>query len=218
MEFEEAVGLSILQGDVLKFGENNTHLVLRTNPDDPGTYKGVVVLAPSVPRWMSPYFADALQNHETGVAACDLNLYSHDWFEKIVYVPETDLPKDLGELDPFILPQKLVSHSLSTGCQTVSAQTRIQAAKLNGGSLEVCDNTSGPYYAVVSKFHKDNPTKMAEITIAALADVKSFVSKQPHIDRLADSYRLRNDSVVNGVIPAKRRDVFRAIKAASHAP
>jgi hypothetical protein len=219
MDFEK---LHVTIGNPIPSTEGFTKLYLRSDPQDTEGLLGFVALAPSVPRWMSPYFATALQRHNDHVPGADLNLYSHDWFEKIVYVPE-DQVKKKELLDPLILAQTLVSHTLSTGCHTVSAITRIQAAtqdSQNPAQLKpiVRVEDQYPYYAIVWEHHKGDLTLMESIVVTTLDKVPNFVKDKIHVKRLEECYKLRNDAVVNGAIPNLRTDVFNSIRACVHAP
>ncbi len=207
-----------------------TKLYLRQSPDDPGTFLGNVVLAPSVPRWLGPYFPQALAAHNdpNRSKSADLNLYSHDWFEKIVYINNGDMANVGSALDPMILAEKLISHSLSTGCHTVAAQVRIQRALFDSdsGQLSAVDdqNDNQAYYAIVWDHYTDpttgvtDPTQMATIVVATLANAPSFVEHSRHTERLAECYILRNQAVLDQVIPTGRASLFNSIKASTHAP
>ena len=212
-----------------KIADGGTKLFMRTKPpkdleytdnDEKGKFLGYVVVASSVPRWMSSEFSAALIEHnDSEKPEADLNLYSQDWFEKISFIPDGNPKAAQDAADQLIALNQLFNHPLSTGCSQVNPRTRIQKLEVDQqGVLSSTSTNESPYYAVVSKHDPKNMGIATEITVAPLESRKDFVQSPLHRQRLTDAYALRTQVILGSDIVKRRESTFNAIKAFQHTP
>ena len=209
-------------------------LILRRFPDDLGETLGWIVNTSGLPRWMSSEFSSAHEEHVRAVPGADLNLYSNDWFERIVFIPTEGITTDAAKAQIADWSQKTANfmnaldHPLSTGCQTVAPRTRVQQIvfdppdKATLAGIEPYQNSDfSPqdiFYAVVSKHDDSILARAVEITIAPLTSRPEFVQSKMHCEALANSYRLRHKQVSTTNISQLRQEACNAVKAFQGAP
>ncbi|MBV8708467.1 MAG: hypothetical protein JO028_14855 [Acidobacteriaceae bacterium] len=206
-----------------------TKLFMRTKPpagleytdeDEKGEFLGYVVVASSVPRWMSSEFSEALIEHnDPQKPQADLNLYAQDWFESISFIPAESIKAGQNAADQIIKLNQLFNHPLSTGCSQVTPRTRIQKLGVDEqGALSFTPTDDPPCYAIVSKHADGNMGIAKEITVAPLESRTDFVQSPLHRQRLTDAYSLRTKVILASDIVKRRESTFNAIKAFQHTP
>jgi hypothetical protein len=191
-----------------------TRLVFRQDANSAPQPLGFVVAVPSVPRWMSPEFANAVNE------AIDLNQYAQDWFEKIIFVQDQSLADNATAA-------KVVNWSVQTsalgrsfdhvnsfGCSRVVPRTRVHKVDFsNTGDASGSEPIDGgPFYALVSNQDAQDSTLALEITIAPLAARDGFVKTAKHQEQLQLSASLRQMVDPQGAIAGQRQSEITAIK------
>jgi len=180
------------------------------------TFVGYIMHTLGVPRWMSSHFSDVLAEQDLNEAK--LELYPHDWMEKIVYQPVSkELPEQGVDLqsgaaalvESVVAVSATMQHQLSTGCQQLSPRTTIQAA--TGPRSDLDQKT---YYALVSQRCPDNPAKVKEVIIATLDNRSKFAFSAMHAHTLNVCNELRAANPNVRSIVQRRSQVFNALQVA----
>jgi hypothetical protein len=199
---------------------DGTRLVFRQDANSAPQPLGFVVAVPSVPRWMSPEFPNAVAE------AIDLNQYAQDWFEKIIFVDDQSLTDNATATKVVNWSAQTAAlgrsfdHVSSFGCSRVVPRTRVnKVAFSNTGDVSGSDIIAGgPFYALVSNQDTNDSTLALEITIAPLAARDGFIKSAKHQEQLKLAASLRQMVDPQGAIAGQRQSEFTAIKAFNGTP
>jgi hypothetical protein len=201
-------------------GYSGTALTMRSGPGAPAKPMGFVIACPQVPWWMSPEYTAAVAEAKSG----DIQLedYTTEWFEKVIYLHKDDLDKAaqapgglawttaMAQLGPAF------DSTQSDGCARAGARTPVYRAELGEDGLPAKLKFEGVFYSLVWEDPKAPPatpsTRVREISLAPLKSRAAFAATARHKKQLAESSRLAKEADPEGVKAKLRATHLGAVK------
>jgi hypothetical protein len=145
------------------------------------TELGIVVVAPQVPKWMSPHYPDVVAAERSGGPS--LSEYGREWFERIVYVEEKDKldPAKAAWTEGLAMASTLLQTPYSRGCSRGAPMVRI------ANPFAPVASETKLYHALVTAYydeHKAQPVDIKEIGLLPIVTTGRFMTSLS--DRLKD--------------------------------